>query len=154
MAKYDLTDKRILMLLQHDARLTTKEIADKLGKSVTAVYERIRRLEREGYISGYVAILNRELIEKRLVAFANVQLKEHAHLMLKDFEKSIVKLAEVMECHHMTGSYDYLLKIVVDDMAAYHDFILNKLAKLANIGTVQSSFIMTEVKYGTAYHLQ
>lgn len=154
MAKYDLTDKRILMLLQHDARLTTKEIADKLGKSVTAVYERIRRLEKEGYISGYVAILNRELIEKRLVAFANVQLKEHAHLMLKDFEKSVVKLAEVMECHHMTGSYDYLLKIVVDDMAAYHDFILNKLAKLANIGTVQSSFIMTEVKYGTAYHLQ
>lgn len=154
MAKYDLADKRILMLLQHDARLTTKEIADKLGKSVTAVYERIRRLEKEGYISGYVAILNRELIEKRLVAFANVQLKEHAHLMLKDFEKSVVKLAEVMECHHMTGSYDYLLKIVVDDMAAYHDFILNKLAKLANIGTVQSSFIMTEVKYGTAYHLQ
>lgn len=154
MVKYDLADKRILMLLQHDARLTTKEIADKLGKSVTAVYERIRRLEKEGYISGYVAILNRELIEKRLVAFANVQLKEHAHLMLKDFEKSVVKLAEVMECHHMTGSYDYLLKIVVDDMAAYHDFILNKLAKLANIGTVQSSFIMTEVKYGTAYHLQ
>ncbi|MBK7375467.1 MAG: Lrp/AsnC family transcriptional regulator [Chitinophagaceae bacterium] len=154
MAKYDLADKRILMLLQHDARLTTKEIADKLGKSVTAVYERIRRLEKEGYISGYVAILNRELIEKRLVAFANVQLKEHAHLMLKDFEKSVVKLAEVMECHHMTGSYDYLLKIVVDDMGAYHDFILNKLAKLANIGTVQSSFIMTEVKYGTAYHLQ
>ena len=74
--------------------------------------------------------------------------------MLKDFEKAVVKLAEVMECYHMTGSYDYLLKIVVNDMNAYHDFILNKLAKLSNIGTVQSSFIMTEVKFDTAYPIK
>jgi Lrp/AsnC family leucine-responsive transcriptional regulator len=151
MAKFDLIDKKILMLIQYDARLTTKEMADKLGKSVTAVYERIRWLQDEGYIKGYVALLNREKIDKQLLAFTNVQLKEHAHLMLKDFEKAVVKLTEVMECYHMTGSYDYLLKIVVHDMNAYHDFILNKLAKLANIGTVQSSFIMTEVKYDTAY---
>lgn len=154
MARYDMIDRQILTLLQHDARLTTKEIADKLGKSPTAVYERIRRLENEGFIQQYVALLNREKIKKDITAFANVQLKEHAHQMLKEFEKAVVKLNEVMECFHMTGSYDYLLKIVVDDMKAYHDFILNKLAKLANIGTVQSSFIMTEVKYSTAYMLK
>lgn len=154
MAKFDAIDKRILMLLQHDARLTTKEIADKLGKSATAIYERIRWLENEGYIQQYVAILSKEKIEKTLVAYTNVQLKEHAHQMLKDFEKAVVKLSEVMECYHMTGSYDYLLKIVAGDMKAYHDFMLNKLAKLANIGTVQSSFIMTEVKYSTAYTLK
>ncbi|MBP6024944.1 MAG: Lrp/AsnC family transcriptional regulator [Ferruginibacter sp.] len=154
MTKLDVIDKRILMLLQHDARLTTKEIADKLGKSVTAVYERIRWLQDEGYIKSYIALLNREKIEKHLVAYTNVQLKEHAHQMLKDFEKAVVKLTEVMECYHMTGAYDYLLKIVVNDMNAYHDFILNKLAKLSNIGTVQSSFIMTEVKLDTAYPIK
>ena len=91
MTRFDAIDKKILMLLQHDARLTTKEIADKLGRSVTAVYERIRWLQDEGYIKAYVALLNREKIEKYLVAYTNVQLKEHAHLMLKDFEKAVTR---------------------------------------------------------------
>ena len=151
MSKFDIINKKILTLLQHDARLTTKEIADKLGKSSTAIYERIRWLQDEGYIKKYVAILDREKINMDLVAFTTVQLKEHAHQMLKDFEKAVVKLPEVMECYHMTGSYDYLLKIVVKDMNAYHEFILNKLAKLSNIGTVQSSFNMADVKHETAY---
>lgn len=153
MIRLDKTDIHILQLLQHDARLTNKEIADKLGKSVTPVYERVKWLEKEGYILRYVAVLDTEKIDKNLAAFTNVQLKEHSHEMLKDFEKDIVKLPEVMECHHMTGIYDYLLKIVVRDMNEYHDFIVNKLAKLPNIGTVQSGFVMTEVKHETAYSL-
>ena len=151
MILLDQTDIRILQLLQNDARLTNKEIADKLGKSVTPVYERIKWLNREGYIQRYVAVLDRNKMDKKLVAFTNVQLKEHAHVMLKAFEKDIVKLNEVMECHHMTGSYDYLLKIVVKDMKVNQDFIVNKLSKLPNIGTVQSGFVMTEVKHETAY---
>jgi Lrp/AsnC family transcriptional regulator, leucine-responsive regulatory protein len=151
MIQLDQTDISILQLLQHDARLTNKEIADKLGKSVTPVYERIKWLEQEGYIQRYVAVLDKNKIDKNLVAFTNVQLKEHSHPMLKAFERDIVKLPEVMECHHMTGIYDYLLKIVVKDMNEYQDFIVNKLAKLPNIGTVQSGFEMTEVKYETAY---
>ncbi len=151
MIVLDKTDIRILQLLQNDARLTNKEIADKLGKTVTPVYERIKWLNKEGYIQRYVAVLDKNKIDKKLVAFTNVQLKEHAHAMLKAFEKDIVKLNEVMECHHMTGSYDYLLKIVVKDMKEYQDFIVNKLAKLPNIGTVQSGFVMTEVKHETAY---
>jgi DNA-binding Lrp family transcriptional regulator len=153
MIKLDATDISILNLLQNDARLTNKEIADKLGKSVTPVYERIKWLEEEGYIQRYVAVLNKNKIDKNLVAFTNVQLKEHSHAMLKAFEKDIVKFEEVMECYHMTGLYDYLLKIAVKDMNEYQGFIVNKLAKLPNIGTVQSSFIMTEVKFGTAYKL-
>jgi DNA-binding Lrp family transcriptional regulator len=151
MVQLDQTDISILHLLQHDARLTNKEIADKLGKSVTPIYERIKWLEQEGYIQRYVAVLDKNKIGKNLVAFTNVQLKEHSHIMLKAFEKDIVKLPEVIECHHMTGIYDYLLKIVVKDMNEYQDFIVNKLAKLPNIGTVQSGFEMTEVKYQTAY---
>jgi DNA-binding Lrp family transcriptional regulator len=151
MIQLDQTDVRILQLLQQDARLTNKEIAGKLGKTVTPIYERIKWLEQEGYIQHYVAVLDKNKIDKNLVAFTNVQLKEHSHPMLKSFEKDIVKFDEVMECYHMTGLYDYLLKIAVKDMNEYQGFIVNKLAKLPNIGTVQSSFMMTEVKHETAY---
>lgn len=150
----DKTDALILELLQADALLTNKELADKLGKTVTPVYERIRRLENEGFITRYSAIVDKNKIGKTLVAFTNVQLKQHAQAILSGFEKSIVKFDEVMECYHMTGVFDYLLKIVVADMAAYQDFIVNKLAKLADIGTVQSSFVMTEIKHQTAYKIK
>jgi Lrp/AsnC family transcriptional regulator, leucine-responsive regulatory protein len=150
----DKTDIRLLELLQSDARLTTKELADKLGKSVTPVYERKRRLENEGYITRYTAIVDKNKIGKSLVAFTNVQLRQHAQQILLNFEKTIVKFEEVMECYHMTGVYDYLLKVAVTDMAAYQDFIVNKLAKLTDIGTVQSSFVMTEVKHETAYKIK
>ena len=154
MKELDESDIRILQLLQYDARLTNKEIADKIGKTVTPVYERIKWLEELGYIRQYVAVLDKNKIGKQLIAFTNVQLKEHSHSMLKSFEKDIVNFGEVMECYHMTGLYDYLLKIAVKDMNEYQEFIVNKLAKLLNIGTVQSSFMMTEVKYGTAYTLE
>jgi DNA-binding Lrp family transcriptional regulator len=150
----DKTDIRLLELLQADARLTTKELADKLGKSVTPVYERKRRLENEGFITRYTAIVDKNKIGKSLVAFTNVQLRQHAQQILLNFEKTIVKFEEVMECYHMTGVYDYLLKVAVTDMAAYQDFIVNKLAKLTDIGTVQSSFVMTEVKHETAYKIK
>jgi len=153
MSLLDITDRKILKLLQYDTRLTNKELADKLGKSVTPIYERIRRLEREGYIRQYVALLDRQKVGILLLAYTNVQLKEHSFSMLKAFEKAIVKLDEVMECNHMTGSYDYLLKIGVRDMQEYQEFIINKLSRLANISTVQSSFVMTELKNETAFHL-
>jgi DNA-binding Lrp family transcriptional regulator len=151
MIQFDHIDARILDLLQTDARLTNKEIADKIGKTVTPVYERIKWLEEEGFIQRYVAVLDRNKIDKNQVAFTNVQLKEHSHPMLKAFEKDIVRFPEIMECYHMTGLFDYLLKIVVKDMNEYHGFIVNKLSKLPNIGTVQSSFMMTEIKHETAY---
>jgi Lrp/AsnC family transcriptional regulator, leucine-responsive regulatory protein len=150
----DKTDIRLLELLQADARLTTKELADKLGKTITPVYERKRRLENEGFITRYTAIVDKNKIGKSLVAFTNVQLRQHAQQILLNFEKTIVKFEEVMECYHMTGVYDYLLKVAVTDMAAYQDFIVNKLAKLTDIGTVQSSFVMTEVKHETAYKIK
>lgn len=150
----DKTDIRLLELLQADARLTTKELADKLGKSITPVYERKKRLENEGFITRYTAIVDKNKIGKSLVAFTNVQLRQHAQQILLNFEKTIVKFEEVMECYHMTGVYDYLLKVAVTDMSAYQDFIVNKLAKLTDIGTVQSSFVMTEVKHETAYKIK
>lgn len=150
----DEHDILILQLLQHDARLTTKEIADKIGKSVTPVYERIKKLQENGYIERYVAILNSKLILKDLTAYTQVHLREHAKDYMLLFEKEVIRLPEVMECYHMTGAFDFLLKIAVKDMEEYYGFVINKLANLANLGTVQTFFVLHEAKKNTAYELK
>lgn len=149
----DSIDIRILQLLQHDARLTNKELADKLGKSQTAVVERRKKLEEKGYIERYVALLNKDLVGKNLVAFTTVQLKEHSQLVLKAFLKEGSKFSEVMECYHLTGPFDFMLKIAIADMKEYNDFLINKLSTLPNIGMVQSFFVLWEGKVETAYTL-
>jgi Lrp/AsnC family leucine-responsive transcriptional regulator len=145
----DGVDRVILGLLQEDASRTTKEIAAQLELTTTPVFERIKRLEREGFIKGYTALLDRRRVGLQLLVFCNVSLKEHNRDFLLHFEKAVVELPEVLECHHVTGDYDYMLKIAVRDMDAYQHFIKEKLAVLANIGRVQSHFVMTEVKHST-----
>ena len=152
-SKLDPIDRRILHYLQHDARLTTKEIADKLNKSVTTVHERIRKLETSGVIRKYVALIDKQLIDKSLTAFTTVQLNEHAQVALSGFEKEVVKFVEVMECYQLTGQFDFLLKIAVSDINEYHLFLRNKLATLPNIGAVQTYFVLSESKHETAYAL-
>ncbi|HNL39467.1 MAG TPA: Lrp/AsnC family transcriptional regulator [Saprospiraceae bacterium] len=149
----DTTDLAILRLLQEDAFLTHKEIAGRLGLTTTPVYERIRRLEREGIIQGYVALVNREKVGKPLVVMCAVSLKEHAQVRLQQFESSVCALPEVTEVLHIAGGFDYLLKVVVRDMAEYQHFIVNKLAGLDNVGHAQSSFVLTELKQSTAVPL-
>ncbi len=144
-------DIRILQLLQHDAQLNTKEIAGKIGKSSSSVHERIKKLENQNFIKGYVALLDKRKIGKSLTAYTHVQLKEHAATIMKKFESEVIQFPEVMECYHMTGQYDYLLKIELKDMDEYHDFMINKLAGLSNLGTVQSFFVLHEAKKETAY---
>jgi Lrp/AsnC family transcriptional regulator, leucine-responsive regulatory protein len=153
MHTLDSIDLRILQLLQHDARMTTKEIADKLGKSVTPVYERIKRLEDQGYIQRYVALLNKELIGKHLTAYTTVQLKEHSASALRGFEKEVIKFPEVMECYHMSGRFDFLIKIAIRDMKEYNELLMGKLATLANVGGLETFFVLSEGKKETAYAL-
>jgi len=150
----DNTDIRILQLLQHDARITSKEIADKLGKSITPVYERIKKMEEKGYIKRYVALLDKDLIGKNLTAFTTVQLKEHSQSALRGFEKEVIKFQEVMECYHLTGQFDFLIKVAIQDMKEYNAFLMNKLATLSNVGGVQTYFVLSEGKVETAYALQ
>lgn len=150
----DATDKRILSLLQENAHYTNKEIASRLGMSTTPVYERIRRMEEQGYIQRYTALVDSKKLGFTLVAYCNVQLKEHAKAYLRKFESEVHSLNEVIECYHIAGMFDYLLKVVVKDMAAYQHFIVNKLAALDNIGNVQSSFVMTQVKLAVGLPLE
>ena len=142
----DSTDKSILALLQNDGKITYKEVASQLNLTTTPVYERIKRLEREGYIKSYKAILDRKKIGLNLLAFCNISLKEHQATYLVQFEKDIKDFNEVIACYHIAGMYDYLIKISVEDMDVYQYFIANKLANIKNIARVQSSFVMTEVK--------
>jgi Lrp/AsnC family leucine-responsive transcriptional regulator len=118
----DATDKKLLYLLQNDTKKTTKELSLKLNLSVTAVYERIKKLEREGIIDKYVVLLNRVKIEKAFVVFCHLKLIQHTKAFINQFENEVIQLKEVLECHHVSGDYDYILKIVVKDMEAYRDF--------------------------------
>jgi len=151
--RLDGIDTRILDLLQHDARVTTKELADKLGLTITPVSVRIKKLEEAGYIKRYVAILDRDKIGKSLIAFTSIQLREHSQIALRTFEQKSVKFKEVMECYRLTGNFDFLLKIAIRDMKEYNDFLMNKLATLPNIGSVQTYFVLSEGKSETAYPL-
>ncbi len=151
--KLDSTDRKLLMLLQEDAKLTTKQLAHHLGLTVTPVFERIKRLEKQGVIERYVAMLNKEKIGRKLIAFCNVSIKEHSREYIHHFETQITKFPEVMECYHIAGMYDYMLKVTTENMDSYHDFIYNKLATIDNIGNVRSSFVMNELKNSTVYKL-
>lgn len=149
----DNIDKKLLVLLQEDTKKTTKELSMKLNLSVTAVYERIKKLEREGIVSKYVALLNRNKIDKGFVVFCHIKLVQHSKEFLTKFESEVVKLDEVLECFHVSGEYDYILKVFVKDMEEYREFMVTKLTNLQHIGSTQSSFMIGEVKNTTAYHL-
>ena len=142
----DAIDRRIIQKLQDNCKSTIKDIAASLNMTTTPVFDRIKRLESEGYILGYTAIVDKNKLGFGLISFASVTLRTHSKENIHSFELDIKKLPEVMECYHIAGMFDYLLKIFSKDMADYQYFITNKLASIANIGKVQSSFIMTEVK--------
>ena len=149
----DIIDKKLLGLLQEDTKKTTKELSMVLNLSVTAVYERIKKLEREGVISKYVAILDRNKVDKAFVVFCHIKLIQHTKDFVTTFESEVVKLDEVLECFHVSGDYDYILKVHVKDMDEYREFMITKLTSLQHIGSTHSSFMIGEVKNTTAFTL-
>jgi Lrp/AsnC family leucine-responsive transcriptional regulator len=149
----DATDKKLLQLLQNDTKKTTKELSLKLNLSVTAVYERIKKLEREGIIEKYVVLLNRNKINKGFVVFCHLKLLQHTKEFINQFEKEVVQLTEVLECFHVSGDYDYILKICVKDMEEYREFMVTKLTSLQHIGSTHSTFMIGEVKNSSAFVL-
>lgn len=150
----DATDKKLLQFLQEDSKQTTKELSLKLNLSVTAVYERIKKLEREGIIDKYVVLLNRNKIQKGFVVFCHLKLMQHTKEFISQFEKEVIQLNEVLECFHVSGDYDYILKICVENMEEYREFMVTKLTTLQHIGSTHSTFMIGEVKNTTAFTLQ
>lgn len=147
---FDDIDKKLLHLLQQDSKQTNKELSLKLNLSVTAVYERIKKLEREGVINKYVALIKKEKIDKSFIVFCHIKLIQHSHEYVVKFEKDVANLEEVVECFHISGDYDYLLKVIVSDMEAFREFMVNKLTSINHIGSTHSMFVINEVKHTTA----
>lgn len=145
----DDIDRKLLYFLQEDSKQTTKELSYKLGLSVTAVYERVRKLENAGVISKYVALLDRQKIDRNFTVLCHVKLTQHKKEYVLQFEKEILNLQEVTECFHVSGDYDYILKITVKDMEDYRHFMLSKLTTLKHIASTHSSFMISEVKNTT-----
>lgn len=153
MDAIDDIDKRLLRLLQQDAKLTTKELAAQLNLTLSPVYERIRRLENLGYIRQYVAVLDKSLLGQHIMAFCQVSMRYHDKAFINKFEEEIQKLTEVQECYHMAGQVDFLLKIHVGSLNEYHDFVKNKLSQIENIGVLNSTFVLKEIKHDLGYHI-
>ncbi|MBD0831720.1 Lrp/AsnC family transcriptional regulator [Aestuariibaculum sediminum] len=147
---FDHTDKKLLEYLQADSKQTTKELAMKLNLSVTAVYERIKKLEKEGFIEKYITLINKQKVNKSFVAFCHIKLEKHTQDFVMTFEKEVANLPEVLECYHISGDYDYLLKVVMEDMNSFRTFMVNKLTSISHIGSTHSMFVINEVKYSTA----
>ena len=144
----DDTDLSILRLLQQNARMTVKELAEKVHLSPTPVHERIRRLERSGIIKQYVAILDAARLGRGLMVICYVSLRQHNKEAGARFIQSILDMDEVLECLTISGQFDFMLKVVARDMDAYYDFHVNKLSAMDNVGNVQSVFVMGVVKEG------
>ena len=142
----DKIDIQIIQLLQKDAKMKIKEIAAKLNMTNTPIFDRIKKLEQAKVIMGYTARVSKEKVGLHLVAFCSITLDKHNQNNIRQFETEVKKLEEVIECYHIAGMVDYLLKVAAKDMIEYQAFIATKLAALDNIGRVQSSFVMTAVK--------
>lgn len=147
---FDDIDKKLLQLLQNDSKQTNKALANQLNLSVTAVFERIKKLENQGVISKYVVLVNKEKIEKSFVTFCHIKLIQHMQEYVIQFEKEVNKLTEVIECYHISGDYDYLLKVAVKDMEEFRKFMVKKLTNIKHIGSTHSMFVINEVKHTTA----
>ena len=150
----DNTDRRILELLQQNSQLTIKEIASQINLSVTPVHERIRKLEREGFIDKYVCLLNRRKLGKSLVVYCHVTLDKQRKESFEDFNLAIVGMEEVLECSVVSGNFDYMLKIVVQDAEAYNQFYQLKLSALKSVLHISSYFVISEIKYTTGISVQ
>jgi Lrp/AsnC family transcriptional regulator, leucine-responsive regulatory protein len=149
----DDIDLGILDLLQKDARITHKAIARTLNISITPVHVRIKRLEEEGYIRRYVAILDPKKVGRPLIAYAQVQVKPHTQENLLQFVEEVVKIKEVIECNHMTGKFDFLIKIAVKDIDDYNNLLINSISKLPKVDNTESLFVLSQAKNDTAIPL-
>ncbi len=146
MPSLDKTDLAILKLLQENARITVKEISEKVHLSTTPVHERIKRMEQTGVIKQYATLVDYAKVKKGLMVICYVSLKEHSKNAGLKFIKSINALHEVIECYNISGEFDFMLKVVEENMDSYYDFHVNRLSLIENMGNIQSVFVMGVIK--------
>ncbi|MFP3831451.1 Lrp/AsnC family transcriptional regulator [Chryseobacterium sp. SIMBA_028] len=146
MEQLDDKDLNLLRLLQNNSKLTVKELAKEINLSPSPVFERVKRLEQDGYIKRYAAVLDAEKLNRGFTVFCQIKLKIHDRSVGYDFVNEILEIEEVAECYNISGDFDFLLKVQVRDMKHYQDFVFNKLGSVDSIGSTHSTFVMAEVK--------
>ena len=146
MNNLDKTDIKILKILQENSALTTKELAAMVNLSPTPVFERVKRLEKGGYIRKYVALLDAGKLSPGFIVFCYIRLMQHSRELGKQFMEAIMAINEVTECYSISGEYDFMLKLHVQSMPHYQDFVLNTLGDIPGIGSLHSVFVMGEIK--------
>lgn len=149
----DAVDMEILRALQKNARLTTKELAAMVNLSTTPVFERVKRLEQRGYVKGYVAVLDAEKLGRGFVVFCSVKMRRIGREITENFARVVRSIPEVTECYNISGSYDYLLKIHAPNMKYYQEFVLNILGNIDHLGSLESTFVMDEIKHDFGLHI-
>lgn len=145
----DNYDKKILDFLQKNAKLTAKEIANKISLSQTPIYERVKKLEKLGIIKDYVAILDSEKLGKSFIVYMNITIKDHSHAPRQKFIDSISSLKDVTELYHTSGSFDFLAKVRFANVKEYRDFLVNEIAIVDNISDIDSQIVLEEIKAST-----
>ena len=150
----DTIDRRILAVLQENARVTNVELAEASGVSASPCWRRVRELERTGVISRYVTLVDPSSVGLPVSVFIQVSLEKQVETALEDFERVVLERPEVMECYLMTGDADYLLRVVVADLEAYERFLMDHLTRIPTVANIRSSFALKQVKYRTALPLE
>ncbi len=152
MKPIDEIDLKLLNLLQDNSRITIRELSEKLFLSTTPIYERIKKLEKSGYIRQYITLIDPKKIDKKLIVYISVILNKHTREAVEAFEKEVNILDEVMESYYISGNSDFLLKVYCKDMDDYHLFIAEKFSIIQNISQFYSSFVLSESK--VSYHFK
>ncbi|QUB65379.1 Lrp/AsnC family transcriptional regulator [Prevotella melaninogenica] len=142
----DETDRKILRILQRNSDLTVKELAAKLHLSTSPTFERQKRLERDGYIVRYMAVLNPRKVGNGIMVLCNIRLKQHSQELIQEFMDVVQNLEEITECYNTSGDYDFLIKVYAHDMKSYQQFMLNTLGTINCIGSLHSIFVIDETK--------
>lgn len=148
-AQIDETDRHILSLLQQDGRITNAEIAKRVGLSPPSALQRVRQLEKAGLIKAYTALLDPEKLGLRITVLAMITLAMHQEQAIERFRRSIQDIPEVVECYHVSGQYDYVLKILVRDIRAYEALVREKLSRIKGLGQITSSIVFAMPKHTT-----
>jgi Lrp/AsnC family leucine-responsive transcriptional regulator len=146
----DATDRRILAALQKEGRITNAELSERVNLSPSACHRRVQRLEEEGFIAGYVALVDARRLGKPTVVFVEITLQSQAEDLLDAFEKEVARIPDILECHLMAGTADYLLKIVAEDTEDFARIHRQRLSRLPGVRQMQSSFALREVLKTTA----
>lgn len=146
MEGLDTIDLQLLKILSDNSNFTVKELAAQVNLSPSPVFERIKRLENNGYIKKYIALLDAEKLDYGFIVFCNIKLKQHEKSVGHQFVKDILEIDEVTECYNISGDYDFLLKVYAKSMKHYQDFVFNKLGSVKSIGSTHSTFVMSEIK--------